>query len=70
MPQCTSRDVRPVQRVEEAREDRVADSAQPGHRARLEPAHAIADDELSTVVELAHEARESRGSHTSGRRRP
>ena len=51
-------DVRPMERVEEAGEDRVPDAAQPGHRARLEAAHAVSDDELGSVLELLHEARD------------
>ena len=51
-------DVRPVQSVEDAREQRIAQPAQPGHGAGLQTLHAVPEHELSAVVELLHEARD------------
>ncbi len=57
IPQCASRMFVRYSDVEEAGEERVADAAQPGHRAGLDTVHAIPDDELRAVVELVDEAR-------------
>ena len=57
IPQCTSRMFVRCRAFRKPGEDRVANPAQPGHRARLDTTHAISDDELRAVLELVNEAR-------------
>src|SRR6266545_60124 len=49
--------VRSVDDVEKARENRITQTAQQRHRARCDAAHPVADDKLRAVLELLDETR-------------
>ena len=51
--------LRPVEEIEEARQERVADvPVEPRHRSRMDAVHPVAHDEVGTPVELGDEARD------------
>ena len=57
-PAVSVADRRPEEKVEEAREQRVADPAQPRHGARLDSLQPVSHHEIGAAVELADEARD------------